>query len=109
MSSSGAVFRRALLALVLTLARPDRVGFLQELARISLFMQWLGLTWDEEPVYQTALRDTHREAAERLLRQGDAYRAAKGGEGEAILFRIPLAAERVPGGRCRRTRSSAGE
>jgi len=33
-----------LLALVLALARPDRVGFLQELARISLFMQWLGLT-----------------------------------------------------------------
>jgi two-component system, LytTR family, sensor histidine kinase AlgZ len=33
-----------LLALVLTLARPDQVGFLQELARISLFMQWVGLT-----------------------------------------------------------------
>jgi len=40
----GVVLISELLALVLTLARPDRVGFLQELARISLFMQWLGLT-----------------------------------------------------------------
>ena len=33
-----------LLALTLTLARPGEAGFLQELARVSLFMQWLGLT-----------------------------------------------------------------
>jgi two-component system sensor histidine kinase AlgZ len=33
-----------LLAVTLTLARPGEVGFLQELARVSMFMQWLGLT-----------------------------------------------------------------
>lgn len=33
-----------LLALTFTLARPGEAGFLQELARVSLFMQWLGLT-----------------------------------------------------------------
>ncbi len=32
-----------LLAVTLTLARPSAAGFLQELARVSLFMQWLGL------------------------------------------------------------------
>lgn len=33
-----------LLAVTFTLARPGEVGFLQELARVSMFMQWLGLT-----------------------------------------------------------------
>ena len=33
-----------LLALTLALARPGGIAFLTELARISLFMQWLGLT-----------------------------------------------------------------
>ena len=33
-----------LLALTFTLARPSAAGFLQALARVSLFMQWLGLT-----------------------------------------------------------------
>jgi two-component system sensor histidine kinase AlgZ len=33
-----------LLAVTLTLARPSEAGFLQELARVSMFMQWLGLT-----------------------------------------------------------------
>ena len=33
-----------LLAVMFTLARPGEVGFLQELARASLFIQWLGLT-----------------------------------------------------------------
>lgn len=60
-------------------------------------MQWLGLNVDEEPVYQTQQRGEHTRAAARLRAQGDAYASAKGGEGEAIIFRIPWAAERVPG------------
>lgn len=60
-------------------------------------MQWLGLDYDEEPMYQTQQRGEHQRAAERLLAQGDAYRSAKGGDGEAILFRLPWDAERVPG------------
>jgi glutamyl-tRNA synthetase len=60
-------------------------------------MEWLGLNVDEEAVYQTRQRGEHERAAARLLAQGDAYRSAKGGEGEAIMFRIPWEAERVPG------------
>ncbi len=33
-----------LLAVMFTLARPGEAGFLQELGRVSLFIQWLGLT-----------------------------------------------------------------
>ena len=35
---------------------------------------WLGLTWDEEVVYQGANLDRHRVDAERLLANGTAYR-----------------------------------
>ncbi len=61
-------------------------------------MRWLGLEPDEEPMYQSSQRAAHLAAAQRLLDQGDAYRSAKGGEGgEAIVFRLPWDADRVPG------------
>jgi glutamyl-tRNA synthetase len=60
-------------------------------------MQWLGLDVDEEPMYQTAQLAAHRQAAERLIAAGKAYRFAKGGAGEAVVFRIPWDAEQVPG------------
>jgi glutamyl-tRNA synthetase len=37
-------------------------------------MEWLGLTWDEEPVYQGANLERHRRDGERLLASGHAYR-----------------------------------
>ncbi|MDX2223211.1 MAG: glutamate--tRNA ligase, partial [Rhodospirillaceae bacterium] len=37
-------------------------------------LQWLGLQWDGEPVFQFARADKHRAAAERLLAEGKAYR-----------------------------------
>ena len=37
-------------------------------------LRWLGLDWDGEPVYQLARAERHREAAERLLAEGKAYR-----------------------------------
>jgi glutamyl-tRNA synthetase len=37
-------------------------------------MSWLGLDWDGEPVFQFARADRHREIAEQLLTQGNAYR-----------------------------------
>lgn len=37
-------------------------------------LDWLGLTWDGEPIYQFARADRHREIAEQLLAQGHAYR-----------------------------------
>ena len=54
-------------------------------------MQWLGLTWDEPPVYQSTQKARHLEAAETLLRKGLAYREDKGGtgQGECIVFRMP--------------------
>ena len=69
----------------------------EAIATLLDVMQWLGLDYDEEPVYQTHQRPAHQAAAARLLAQGDAYRSAKGGGAEAIVFRIPWDAERVPG------------
>ncbi|MBP5640241.1 MAG: glutamate--tRNA ligase [Victivallales bacterium] len=61
-------------------------------------MDWLKLDFDEKPpLYQTSQVSKHLEAAEKLLAQGDAYRDNKGGGGEAIVFRIPWDAEKVPG------------
>jgi glutamyl-tRNA synthetase len=37
-------------------------------------MRWLGLAWDEGPYFQTQRDNLYQEAAERLLREGRAYR-----------------------------------
>src|SRR6186713_1530246 len=37
-------------------------------------LEWLGLDWDEEIVFQSANAEKHREAALRLLDEGRAYR-----------------------------------
>ena len=37
-------------------------------------LQWLGLDWDEEPVFQFARASRHAELARRLLDEGKAYR-----------------------------------
>jgi len=37
-------------------------------------MRWLGLTWDEGPLFQGAYAERHRADAERLLAEGTAYR-----------------------------------
>ncbi len=54
-------------------------------------MEWLGLTPDEPPVYQSQRRTAHLTAAQQLLESGHAYKQDKGatGKGEAILFRMP--------------------
>ena len=45
-----------------------------ELADVILeLLGWLGIEADEKPVFQSDNRDRHREAAERLLREGKAY------------------------------------
>ena len=38
-------------------------------------MRWLGLDWDEGPFFQSERSDLYREAADRLLAEGKAYRA----------------------------------
>lgn len=54
-------------------------------------MNWLGLTFDEEPLYQSTRTPAHLAAAEQLLSKGLAYKEDKGGTGmgEAIVFRMP--------------------
>ncbi len=37
-------------------------------------LKWLGIDWDEGPYFQTLFNDDHIAAAERLLRQGNAYK-----------------------------------
>jgi len=54
--------------------------FLQE---IMTDLKWLGIDWDEEPIYQSKRFDVYRAAAEDLLKQGKAYR-----EGEAYIFKV---------------------
>ncbi|MEI6563833.1 MAG: glutamate--tRNA ligase family protein [bacterium] len=54
-------------------------------------MEWLGITFDETPLYQSTQHDQHRQAAEKLLASGHAYKEDKGGtgQGDCILFRMP--------------------
>src|SRR5216117_2314229 len=47
-------------------------------------LTWLGLDWDEEPVFQGARVKRHQEIADRLLAEGKAYM-----EDGAIRFRLP--------------------
>jgi len=52
-------------------------------------MAWLGLDFDEEPVYQSRLSARHLAVAEELLSKGLAYKDNKGGGGECVIFRMP--------------------
>ena len=44
-------------------------------AQILSAMEWLGLGYDEGPFYQSRRYDLYRDAADRLIREGKAYRA----------------------------------
>jgi len=52
-------------------------------------MSWLGLDYDEPAVYQSKQIGRHLAVAEELLSKGFAYRDAKGGGGECVIFRMP--------------------
>ena len=52
-------------------------------------MEWLGLDFDEEPVYQSKNSERHLAVAEDLLERGLAYKDNKGGGGECVIFRMP--------------------
>jgi glutamyl-tRNA synthetase len=43
--------------------------------QILAAMEWLGLDYDEGPYYQSKRMDLYRDAADRLIREGKAYRA----------------------------------
>ncbi len=60
---------------VLRIEDTDVARSTQESIQVILdAMAWLGMDWDEGPYYQTRRVQTHREAAEKLLREGKAYR-----------------------------------
>lgn len=46
-------------------------------------LSWIGIDWDEEPLYQSQRFDVYRDKAEALLAKGTAYK-----EGEAIVFKV---------------------
>ena len=52
-------------------------------------MQWLGLDYDEPETYQSRQTERHLAVAEDLLIKGLAYREAKGGGDECVIFRMP--------------------
>lgn len=68
------------------------------MADILAALEWLGIDWDEGPVYQSERRDLYRAAAEKLLADGVAYLVDAqdqpvdaGGldDGLAVRFRMP--------------------
>ncbi len=60
-------------------------------------LRWLELDWDEEPVFQHARADRHREIAERLLAEGKAYRCYSTPEELAAMRERARAENRAPG------------
>ena len=58
---------------------------------------WLGLDWDGEPVYQLARAERHREIAERLLAEGNAYRCYATAEQLQAMRDTARAEGRAPG------------
>jgi glutamyl-tRNA synthetase len=49
-------------------------------------LEWLGIDWDEGPVYQSANAERHAEVVERLVEDGRAYRSTAG-PAEAKAFK----------------------
>lgn len=53
------------------------------LNEIMASLKWLGLDWKEEPIKQSGRFETYRNAAEKMLEEGKAYR-----DGEAYIFKV---------------------
>ena len=52
-------------------------------------MNWLGLDYDGEPMYQTTQSEAHRKAAQKLIEAGHAYKLNPAEESSPVLFRLP--------------------
>ena len=52
-------------------------------------LKWLGLNWDEGPVYQSELAGKHQEMAELLVKKGKARKIPGKSGGEAVEFIMP--------------------
>lgn len=60
-------------------------------------MKWLGLDWDEEPVYQFSRRARHAEIARQLLAEGKAYYCYASKDELAAMRETAKAEGRAPG------------
>lgn len=60
-------------------------------------LRWLELDWDGEPVYQLTRAERHREIAEQLLAQGNAYRCYASPEELQAMRERARAERRAPG------------
>ncbi len=70
---------------VLRIEDTDRVRSTKEAEKTILDgLEWLGITWDEGPFYQSERLDLYRGYAEQLVKEDLAYR-----EDSAIIFRTP--------------------
>ena len=56
------------------MSKGRRVVIAKALESILASLRWLGLDWDEEPVFQSRRGNLYRAAVERLLASGAAYR-----------------------------------
>ena len=59
-------------------------------------MEWLGLDYDEEVLYQTTQARHHLDAAKKLVEDGNAYPLGPVPEHAPILFRIPVFCDDFP-------------
>lgn len=59
-------------------------------------MEWLGLDYDEEPMYQTKQCAKHLAAAKKLEDEGNAYRAESADGASPLYFRIPFDCDDFP-------------
>ena len=59
-------------------------------------MQWLGLDYDEDIMYQSKRADDHLSAVAKMIEHTSAYKApSKDGEATPVLFRIPVKCEDI--------------
>ena len=97
---------------VLRIDDTDRQRSTQEyLDDILAAMRWLNLNWDEGPYFQSQRYDLYKGAAERLLREGKAYRCYCTIEEVEAKRQAALAAGHKPAydGTCREYQPSPGE
>jgi len=82
----------------------DRERSTEEATQVILDgLNWLGLDWDEEPVFQASRQAEHIRAVEQLLEQGHAYRCYCSKEELDAMREAQRAAGKKPmyDGRCR--------
>ncbi len=85
-------------AFILRIEDTDRQRSREDLSReIIEELAWLGLDWDEGPIFQSRRAGLYLPAAEELLERGAAYRSEPDTEGKtAIILRVPPAEITVP-------------